>query len=556
MADDVITAKSMALAARFDPQFAVPARPRLRRGLSIRRHPDRLVVEGTPTRHVLRGKAATELVPNILPLLDGQRDHLAIATELEVPQESIFAALSLLWTCGVVEDSCPAEVDTQWIPEHLADYLSRVGDSTEANPAWELAAQRLAQARLRLAGPAETVDLIRSELAGAFPDIGEATIGTLAPDALAPGTLVVLAGADAALAQHCWDNDIPLLRVSLTSTHAEIGPYADRATSPCLACQLATNADALDPGEAPADDAAGLGSRLVGAAMIAAQIVGLVSRATPVLLPVRWGRVDLRRLSLSQRSGVTRPGCPNCSAVHAEQPRAASIASRYDAAVALPPKSFVDLKAHQAHYQPANMALQRKHKTWPLAPRLALPRLDLAQLAPSGSGELGAGGGFSAAQAGLLLGLAAGWRQDDVTEQRPDRVFRWTASGGNIGSVVAYLVARDVDGLDPGIYGYLPSTHELALIEPAHEALPGPGPASVVLVADLGRVAYKYGAFALRVVLLDAGCAQATMLATAQGLALPARVAPRWEDEAVARALAIEPDAEPITAIIHFGGIE
>jgi SagB-type dehydrogenase family enzyme len=235
----------------------------------------------------------------------------------------------------------------------------------------------------------------------------------------------------------------------------------------------------------------------------------------------------------------------------------------------------VDIKAHQAHYQPANMALQRKHKTWPLAPRVALPTLDLglltgtaaAALAASAIGSrtsaAGVGGGatggprrdrVSLPEMGLLLGVTAGWRNDEVTERRPERVFRWTASGGNIGSVVAYLVAREVDGLDPGIYGYVPSTHELALIDPCPDAMPGPGPASLALVADLGRVAYKYAAFALRVVLLDAGCAQATLLAAARELALPARIAPRWDDEAVAQALAIELDAEPVTAIVHLGG--
>jgi hypothetical protein len=56
------------------------------------------------------------------------------------------------------------------------------------------------------------------------------------------------------------------------------------------------------------------------------------------------------------------------------------------------------------------------------------------------------------------------------------------------------------------------------------------------------------------VVLLDAGCAQATLLAAARELARPARIAPRWDDEAVAQALAIELDAEPVTAIVHLGG--
>jgi len=57
----------------------------------------------------------------------------------------------------------------------------------------------------------------------------------------------------------------------------------------------------------------------------------------------------------------------------------------------------------------------------------------------------------------LLLQLTAGWRSVEA-----DRVNRWTASGGNIGSVVAHVAVRDVPGLEPGIYGYVGSAHELA----------------------------------------------------------------------------------------------
>src|SRR5262245_23245446 len=107
MADDAISAVTMARAARFDPQFAVPVRPRVRRGLAVRPYPDHLVVDGTPTRHVLRGTAATQLVPRMLPLLDGVRDHDAVAAALGLPVATVFTALSLLWTCGVVEEAAP-----------------------------------------------------------------------------------------------------------------------------------------------------------------------------------------------------------------------------------------------------------------------------------------------------------------------------------------------------------------------------------------------------------------------------------------------------------------
>src|SRR4029453_4148772 len=96
-----ITAEARAVAATHDPQFAVPKRPRRRRGLVVRHREDHLIIDGTPKRQLLRGGAATVLVPKLLGLLDGVRDHNALAAELGVSSTVVFKALALLWTCGV-----------------------------------------------------------------------------------------------------------------------------------------------------------------------------------------------------------------------------------------------------------------------------------------------------------------------------------------------------------------------------------------------------------------------------------------------------------------------
>src|SRR3954447_11258620 len=150
--DGILTAPAMALAAANDPQFAVPERPRVRRGVSGHRDGPALVIDGTPTRHRLRGRAATDLVPALLPLLDGTRDLATIAAAAGRDTGSVFAALSLLWTCGVTEEAPPPDVDVSWVPDPLADHLSRVGDATQANPTWEQAAGRLRASTVELHG--------------------------------------------------------------------------------------------------------------------------------------------------------------------------------------------------------------------------------------------------------------------------------------------------------------------------------------------------------------------------------------------------------------------
>ncbi|MEV6520443.1 tpaE [Longispora sp. NPDC051575] len=540
MADQPISAQTMARAATHDPQFAVPARPRVRRGLVIRRYDDRLVVEGTPTRHVLRGRAATQLVPRLLPLLDGVRDHAAVAAELGVSTTTVFTVLSLLWTCGVVEEAAP-DTDVSWVPGPLADYLSRIGDATEANAAWEGAADRLATARLRLTGDPRLVAALRTALSGTVPRL----------DAEDPSLVVVCVTPshplDRVLAAACWNQGTPLLHLGLSGDVVEIGPYVDRRLGPCLDCLLDP---AAAPGGSTVDD---LG---LAAALAAADLVALLGRATRVGLPGRWRRIGLTRLAQSGRSGVSRPGCPACSTVPGE-PRPAPVSARYEAAVALPPKEYADVKAHQVHYQPANVALQRGHKTWPVAPRQKIPPADLGLL-PTDAGLPPAGvdgprrvAPLDGERLALLLAVAAGWQHET-----PDRVWRWTASGGNIGSVVAHVLVRDLDGVPPGVYGYVPAGHELALLRPGRPAACSPdcgAPACLLFTGDLPRVASKYGAFGLRVVLLDAGCAQAAVLTVAGALGVPARPAVDLDDERLGDLLGIDLDAEPVTAVIHLG---
>ncbi|WP_449344373.1 tpaE [Streptomyces narbonensis] len=538
----VITAEAMASAALNDPQFHVPARPRLRRGLSLHHTAEALVVEGTPKKQLLRGAAARELLPRMLPLLDGSRGHEDVAEALGIPAGTVFKALSLLWTCGLIEEAAsPASAArAAAVPDALADFLSRIGDSTGANHAWEEALDRLARARVEVFGTGLLAEAARRHLAGSLVDTGtdgDSDGGSgLAP---APGTtLAVAAGLDPAaseeLAAACAETGTPLIRLALTGRTAHLGPYVDLAFTPCLACRTAEDAT---------DDRPPLpGDAELAAALFARDLFALLSRSTPSPLPSQWRTVDLADLSQQRRSAATRPGCPHCSAAPGD-PVDPPLAARYEAAIAFPPREYADGKAHQAHYKPSNIALQNDEKTWPVAAAVPLPEPPLASLR-SPSPAL-----IDDRTAALLLAVTAGRRA-----LLPGRVQRWTASGGNIGSVVAHLVVRDVPGLEPGVYGYVASEHRLARLAADPGAIPGEAPLTVVLTGDFTKVAKKYAAFALRIVLLDAGCATATLRSAAAALDLPIAIRTRWDNLAVAAALGIDPDLEPITTLVDLGG--
>ncbi len=551
----VITAESIGTAARFDPQLRVPQKPRLRRGLVVSCESDQVVVQGPPKKQLFRGRSATDLLPGLLERLDGTRSHGELAAELGRTEEVVFKALSLLWTCGVVEEGPPDGAPAGEIDDDLADYLSRIGSATEANAAWEQAAVRLRTARVEIFGPHAVSELLRAELAGSVPattsDHALPSAGTTlavwidsspdgsapdeaAPDDAAPGE--ALSERRRVLAAHCWDEGIPLLRLRLSGRRAALGPFVDPRTTPCLDCLVVD--DETD------DRTAVDGDHALAVALFARDLFAAVSRTTPSPLPMRWRSVDLETLAHRDTSSATRPGCPRCSIAEGPTAQRASLATRFEASVAMPPKEFADLKSHQMHYKPSNLALQRVSRTWPVAPAVELP----APLHDRLSRQWPASE-LDAAALSLVLSVTAG-----IASISDERVARWTASGGNIGSVTAYAVVRDVPGIAPGIYGYVATEHRLARLSSGTGTVDGDSPATVVLSGDFPKVARKYSAFALRIVLLDSGCAQATAREAARVLGLGLALRPDWDDDAVAAGLGVDPDVEPITAVIDLGG--
>ncbi|KQX63629.1 hypothetical protein [Angustibacter sp. Root456] len=548
MAGEALSAETIARAATFDPQLRVPLRPRLRRGLAVQTTTDQVVVTGTPTRQLFRGASATTLLPGLLAALDGRRGHVELAQAVGVSEGTVFKALSLLWACGVVEEAAPADVEVPDVPAAVADLLSRLGDSTGANLAWEHAAARLARATVEVVGDQVLAQAVTDELEAPLR-VGRA--GSQAPSA---GTTLVLLVHGASLgaaaqrsllevADRCWRQGVPLLRVRMAAGAVEVGPYVHRGTTACLTCL--TQDDAPDLPDGADVDAL---ERGLAAGLAAREVFALVSRTTPVSLPTRWRRIDLEQLTATEMSGATRSGCPVCSCAPGRPLSPASLAARFEASVAIPPRDFADLKAHQAHYKPSNLALQRGFRSWPLAARVALPPPDLGRLSGRPAETSSRPNALDATSLALLLATGAGLK--GVTGAKVDR---WTAAGGNIGSVTAYAAVRDCPGIASGLYAYVAADHQLARLGDCPPQLTADRPVTVVLTGDYRKVARKYAAFALRIVLLDSGCAQTTVRRVARWLGLSARAREHWDDDALAAALGVAADVEPITAVIDLG---
>ena len=341
-------------------------------------------------------------------------------------------------------------------------------------------------------------------------------------------------------------------------------------------------------------------------------MAALIARATVTHLPGDARRTDLATFTYSDRPVVSRPGCPVCSVAGAGEETvpvapSAPVGARYEQSVAIPPAAFVDSKGHQQHYKPSNLRLQREFRDWPVCPRTPLPPADLERLdqpwpiahpLTDDGAEPDVLARPTLSELATILALSVGVREPlgaEPTGPEPAeaaqaplsaKLRRWTAAGGNIGSVTAYVLVpeheqsgQEVTGaaagqrLAPGTYVYIERDHALALIGPAPVAadpgtdagtdsaaeagpdlLPDGVGARIVLTGNVDKVARKYFSFALRIAVQDCGCSFEVIRLVAEALGVPLRARARWDEQRIARALGTDPAREPACIVVDLGG--
>ncbi|GGP95461.1 TOMM precursor leader peptide-binding protein [Streptosporangium pseudovulgare] len=546
----LVPAEAMSHAVANDPQFRMPRRPRLVPGLVTLPLPDGLLIEGTPTRQVLRGTAARTLIPRLLPELDGRREPAGLAADLELSPAHLHQALSMLYTCGVLEDAAGPGTP-EGTPEPSAVFLTRSIDASRVNVSGGEAVRRLAAARVALAvaDPRLAAALRRALLAGG--------IGAVTRWDGDPGRTDLLILADDGPA----DPGVPVLPLRVDGGVVWLGPYTDTSFTACVACVTAQRdggeADEVpEPADLDPDLAAGM-----AAALVAADTVALLSRVGSTHALRGLVRTDLAAWHQRTYPLAALPGCPRCDGDGPPEPEV-PVALGYEESVAFPPRSLTNPRDHQVHYRPGNIALQVECKRWPSASHVPLPdRPEQDRTGPvPRSSEVTAPRRLDAAGLGALLRRAAGLRDGggegggDGGTVTSRKIQRWAPTGGNLGSAQLHVIARDVAGLDPAVYGYRADVHRLADLtwaDPYAEIAGLPDAEAVVVITGaLDRVASKYATFAWRVVHLDAGVAltQLRLVAAERGIAT--RVVPYWDDTALAGLLSVDPDAEPITAVL------
>lgn len=189
------------------------------------------------------------------------------------------------------------------------------------------------------------------------------------------------------------------------------------------------------------------------------------------------------------------------------------------------------------------------------------------------SARTGLSGRLALEPVATLLGLGTGvvdTEPYETAEPPHRRQVMANPSAGMAYPLIVRLMARDVDGLRPALYEYLPRTHELQQVGrlPGGDALKysspffigdpprldvAEAPAVVFLGAALGRLRARYGLRAHRFAMLEIGHAAQTLLLVSTALGLPAVSVGGFYDDAVAEIAQLDGYDEILGYVIPLG---
>lgn len=527
---ELIDARQMGRSFATDIDLTLPLRPRLIPELMVvATEDDGLMFFGAEAPQVLRGRSIARL-RTLLPLFDG--DHTLDEIVALAPgrrRSEIHDIVSLLFSRGLLEDGRPDPP----IPPRLAEvaaFLGRHVDVSRRHPNRQAALEQLGAASVCILGP---VHLAR-QLADALTEAGvvDVQVGLEGVDRAAL-VIAVSTGDDVAPPSLRPRSGARMLLVRLGADEGQIGPLLEGGVTACPTCIARAHPH---PAGVPAPVQAEL---WIG---MAALFAFLALSGLPSGVALRGFRVQRLRdghLTEETRIPVRLPGCPDCSIAGApwapDDPRL--LPWIYHCGTSIPSRAVISPKDHQGHYLVANARLATRDE------RMLWSADTVPAAKPASAG--GEDGTIDVDDLAALLTRVAG----DVVEDGVRR--RLVPTGGNLGSVRLWVVARSVRGLANGAYLYDPHRDALDFVrcveDDALQAALGPGavlPDCVVMGAGaLAKCAQKYQSFAYRLVHLDAGVALAYCHLAAGALGLPLveypdfaldlpqafGVPPRWE---------------------------
>jgi hypothetical protein len=485
---------------------------RLPLGVALVPYSGGLLIEGGPRRHWLHGAAATEVLPGLLPMLDGRHDRASILAATDLDSDQLDQVLTMLGDNGLVDAADTVDDGP------VARYFSRMLPSAPAHHS---------SGDIRAVLGRTVVHLIGDGMAALADDLTETGVGRIEivarPEdaAAAEGGILVVAGdhlLDRALAAG-RTHGCAVLRIAAGPDEVQVGPaYWPGFARACPGCLRRSLAEA---GWAAGGAADPVGADLLGA-MAAREIVALAAQFGVPTPDHSVVRLTLADVTTTRRVVVPYDGCTECGTTQRAPESAAHLAETYEWWMRARTKATPWVPT--ATFGRTIQTLQSGRPDYPTSPRVA-PSDVLARLTSRVAGR--------------------------KNPQNPADARRWAPSGGNFASAGAYVVDGRclhyddrADAFDQ-IHADLTSPAEAL----AGTDLAGTTPvAVVVLVASIGRLTGKYQHFAKRLAHLDAGVAALQLSLVAEGLDLDVDFATRW-DEQLADLLELYPGGEVITVV-------
>jgi bacteriocin biosynthesis cyclodehydratase domain-containing protein len=530
-----------------------------------------LLVEGGLRRRVLAGGAGAEDILRVAALLDGSRTLQAVALSSGLTYEATRRIVSMLRVSdfveyrgsgpGVADDSCAGATDSA-----LAFLARTVHATGHYNNTAELRAA-LGSATVMILAPGPAGDRIHADLVACG-------VGHVAVGGYQDGAAVALAGLSASqrslvvtiddgrsaatltsVEALCRQHEVPMLRCARRGSSIEIGPLFYAGSTACYGCFDRSYYEQRRPGtsgpaRSPLDDR--LDDCLV--AMTVDEVLATLGQVRPPATLRTINTVSLASFSERRSVLLPRPGCAQCGTLFPSATAGDSAAAYEWVSRNWPPRLGGD-QALKLRYGPAlrDLAAQRprftSHPVYPLPSPVQAAGSDGGP-APDRDAPL------TPATLAALLNQVAGRRS---TDPAPD-LRRWAPSGGNLASARLYCVAWGVPiGPGAGVLAlYDDIRHALIPVHsgtvPAQRILARTGMAAaepsvlLVFVADVDRIAQKYGPFGYRLAHLDAGVATAQLAVVASALGLGVAFAPAWPDS-VAELLELRPGREFVTSL-------
>jgi SagB-type dehydrogenase family enzyme len=560
------------------------AKPRFKCECVVIPFSDGLIIDGMSHPVVLRGPSALEILPRMIPLMNGQMTLEEIARSLAAfPFKRLVSAASILEEYGLVEYiSSPAakEPDSRSPAIACLRRLTRCCHASQSPPEPYQALRNAAVIVLTSAAERRYGDLLVSLLTGSgidnvqvstLKEVEEQRVGQtnrkvmLVSLSFDQSALKDSQTAEAASAP----SGIPWLRTMLDANHgyADLGPLFIPSESACYRCFFTVHGKPVHNNVAVSADTGGFVSAL-WLGIVATELVYLCNGTGAHVIGSGFRRYTISNWKHKDLVAPRLPDCPSCRGAHSFPiPQYAPIARSHllDTSVvfeAYMENRFAVIEAGGSESEEpvdsAGASFQTKFiptaRHWDLNENSSRPAESSQPIANEDGDSRRS---LSIGDLSTLLRMTAGMKDRTEPGSRPRR---WCATAGNLGSMELYILVNCPLPVPSCLYYYQAGDHSLAQLSReggdislnsllgtrANERYIRQADALIIFTAAYHRVKNKYGPFAYRLVHLDAGVAMSQMKLIASELGIHADAIPLCADAAIEPLLCLDKEAEQV----------